>query len=437
VVGFLRSTVIALCFYIPISAYASNAPQPAAADVAAILRGLGFQASNIPASSFSLFDLDGNEVNLESFRGQWVLLAFWATWCGACKQEMPSLQFLHEAQKGQGLKVLGIAIDEDPLPVVSDFAASRNISFPILLDQTNRVAGDYRAQAIPALYLVSPEQRVIGVARGAINWNERRKLELVAQLVGLKEVPELPVAPAKDLAPELQPPTLALHFTEGEHLAGKTQILDVELSWPGDSHLYLIKTPKITLPPGVALGTPSSFSSSENSNSRLHFHFPLTAKAAGTYLIGPVELAYRHKDATSDSFSRLPAEELVVVDTPRLWPQIVAGLALLAMVVLGFRLMRRRSDARKAAVLKKAAAQEQREELARRYHEISRLKLMGQQREYTIALMALVGPTLSAAELEEFAKLQQEVMYSGTVLMPGKVKHYERHLERVLAEEVK
>ena len=63
------------------------------------------------APDFSLQDIKGNRVSLEDFRGKTILLNFWATWCQPCKEELPSMQRLHEALSSQGVEVVAISID--------------------------------------------------------------------------------------------------------------------------------------------------------------------------------------------------------------------------------------------------------------------------------------------------------------------------------------
>ena len=92
------------------------------------------------APDFTLPTLNGAEVSLSQFRGQPVLINFWATWCLPCREEMPELVRSYESHKAEGLIILGLNLTySDSLPDVASFASEFNITFPILLDKDGAV----------------------------------------------------------------------------------------------------------------------------------------------------------------------------------------------------------------------------------------------------------------------------------------------------------
>jgi len=94
-----------------------------------------------PAPDFTLPTLDGKEVSLSQFRGQPVLINFWASWCKPCREEMPELIRSYEAHKAEGLMVLGLNLTySDTMPDAQAFVKELNITFPVLLDQDGTVA---------------------------------------------------------------------------------------------------------------------------------------------------------------------------------------------------------------------------------------------------------------------------------------------------------
>ena len=103
------------------------------------------------APDFTLMTLDGTEVSLSQFRGQPVLINFWATWCLPCREEMPELVRSYESHKAEGLIILGLNLTySDSLPDVETFASEFNITFPILLDKDGAVAERlYRIPGVP------------------------------------------------------------------------------------------------------------------------------------------------------------------------------------------------------------------------------------------------------------------------------------------------
>ncbi len=106
-----------------------------------------------PARAFSLPDTEGHTVSLEQFAGQVVLLDFWASWCGPCREALPVTQTLHQRYAQQGLVVLGINQGESQ-SVVADFVRDNGYTFPMLLDTAQRVGDDYRVRGIPTVILI-------------------------------------------------------------------------------------------------------------------------------------------------------------------------------------------------------------------------------------------------------------------------------------------
>ncbi len=119
------------------------------------------------AKDFTLKDLKGDSVSLKSLRGKVVLLNFWATWCGPCRIEMPLIDHLQEEYRDQGLVVLGIT-DEAP-ELALKFLAKIQISFAALTDPEQEVAVLYQVRAIPTIFVIGRDGRIvyqgIGVSR--------------------------------------------------------------------------------------------------------------------------------------------------------------------------------------------------------------------------------------------------------------------------------
>jgi thiol-disulfide isomerase/thioredoxin len=82
--------------------------------------------------NFTVKDLDGKDVALNAYKGQVILLDFWATWCGPCKFEIPGFIELYTTYRSQGLQVLGFAVD-DPVPALRDYAKQMSMNYPILV----------------------------------------------------------------------------------------------------------------------------------------------------------------------------------------------------------------------------------------------------------------------------------------------------------------
>lgn len=87
---------------------------------------------NKPAPTFSLIDLNGQSLRLEAFRGKVVLLNFWATWCAPCQVEMPTFVDWQRQYGAQGLQVIGVSMDDDPVPA-RHLATRLESNYPVAL----------------------------------------------------------------------------------------------------------------------------------------------------------------------------------------------------------------------------------------------------------------------------------------------------------------
>ena len=136
-----------------------------------------------PATDFSLPSLDGGDVRLKDFRGRYVLLNFWATWCGPCKVEMPSLESLYRRYQGRKLEVVGVSNDMFGERVVKPYVEAQGLTFPVLLDPGLDVSNSFRVMSLPTTYLIDPEGNIIGVLSGAENWTAPDTLQYFENLL--------------------------------------------------------------------------------------------------------------------------------------------------------------------------------------------------------------------------------------------------------------
>lgn len=121
------------------------APQPAALGSGAVVGAV--------APDFSLQSVDGVEASLSDYRGEVVLLNFWATWCAPCRLEMPAFQQRYRELAPEGLQVLAVNFDESEEEVRA-FQQELDLSFPLLLDPGGMVQRIYRVLGYPTTYLV-------------------------------------------------------------------------------------------------------------------------------------------------------------------------------------------------------------------------------------------------------------------------------------------
>jgi thiol-disulfide isomerase/thioredoxin len=106
---------------------------------------------------FTLKDMNGADVRLADYRGRPLIINFWATWCGPCKEEIPALIELAAKYKSNGLAVLGVSIDDKP-EELKKFAAEYKMSYPVLvgLGHDDMLAAFEAEEAVPVSWLVQP-----------------------------------------------------------------------------------------------------------------------------------------------------------------------------------------------------------------------------------------------------------------------------------------
>ena len=132
------------------------------------------------AKDFTVRDSD-HQVSLNQFRGQVVVLNFWATWCPPCTQELPSMMAMQNQLRSRGVVVLGVSIDVDD-DAYHRFLKQRNVNFVTVRDPEQKVAGMYGTSGWPESYIIDRQ----GVLRrkfiGAVDWTKPDVLDYLRKL---------------------------------------------------------------------------------------------------------------------------------------------------------------------------------------------------------------------------------------------------------------
>ena len=129
---------------------------------------IGLEQGNI-APDFELPLLDGGTAKLSDYRGQRVMLNFWATWCGPCRSEMPDMQKLYE-NKDIVILAVNLADTESSEKNAPNFVEEYELTFPILLDEKTEVADLYQIQPIPTSFMIDSNGIIQNKALGALNY---------------------------------------------------------------------------------------------------------------------------------------------------------------------------------------------------------------------------------------------------------------------------
>jgi peroxiredoxin len=135
-----------------------------------------------PAPNFTLKSLTGKNMKLSELVGNVVLINFWASWCGPCREEMPLLNDLHNRYEPLGFTVLGINVEED-VTAAKGFLKKFPADFPVLLDNTNRVSKQYKVVAMPTTVVVDRDGNMRFLHQGYKSGDEAKYRQIVKKLV--------------------------------------------------------------------------------------------------------------------------------------------------------------------------------------------------------------------------------------------------------------
>lgn len=134
------------------------------------------------APDFTLKSLEGSNLRLEEYRGQVVLINFWASWCGPCRQEMPLLDRLHQRYVDTGFAVLGINVEGEVAPA-QELIDKVPVTFPVLIDEGQLVSELYKLEAMPSTVVVDRDGVVRYIHRGYKPGDEAKYVEVVKELI--------------------------------------------------------------------------------------------------------------------------------------------------------------------------------------------------------------------------------------------------------------
>lgn len=159
--------------------------EPTAQEGAAILTSMGLTAlPGRPGSQDFLLEnaATGKPVRLSDFRGKYVLLNFWATWCAPCQEEIPSLDHLTSLLPAEKLVVLAVASGEEKA-VVGPWTTKNPHRFTVVPDPDQTASSKYGVRALPTTFLIDPQGRVLGGKSGAFYWDSPAVLEGFGKLL--------------------------------------------------------------------------------------------------------------------------------------------------------------------------------------------------------------------------------------------------------------
>jgi thiol-disulfide isomerase/thioredoxin len=143
--------------------------------IVAAFCGVIFSAQVPAAQELQLPDIHGHMHKLSDYRGQWVVLNFWATWCPPCLEEIPDLLLFNERNRDKGVVVIGINFENVEIPDLVNFIEEQFIDYPILRMRPISMTPLGRVYGLPTTFIVSPDGEVANIHTGAVTIAELEK----------------------------------------------------------------------------------------------------------------------------------------------------------------------------------------------------------------------------------------------------------------------
>jgi len=143
-------------------------------------KGIGMRAPE-----FSVDDLEGKPLSLSALKGKVVLLNLWATWCGICQQEMPSLDRLYGQLKDRDdFAMLAVCIDDegDPSKVAAQIAQG-GYHFPVMIDPSGRLGDTYGLHGVPTTYVIDHSGRIVWSVAGGLDWSSPDVIQALEKML--------------------------------------------------------------------------------------------------------------------------------------------------------------------------------------------------------------------------------------------------------------
>ncbi|MFA6013767.1 MAG: TlpA disulfide reductase family protein [Gallionellaceae bacterium] len=139
--------------------------------------------------AFTMKDMQGNTLKIADYKGKWVLVNFWATWCPPCEQETPDLVALHNARKDKDLVVIGVALDSKPAGI-KQFAEKHSISYPLVYG--SYTMAEYQVgpvEALPTTFLYDPTGKLVSYQEGLVTAKDIETYIMLKEKHKSKKVP--------------------------------------------------------------------------------------------------------------------------------------------------------------------------------------------------------------------------------------------------------
>ncbi len=134
------------------------------------------------ASDFTLQDIDGETFTLSKAKGHWIFLHFWASWCGPCREEMPTIQGLSENFPNGDFEIVMVNTAEDE-DTIFEFLAAINVDLNSLMDVDGQVTEVWKPRGLPTTFLINPKGEIKYQAIGGREWDNQVYIQFIKQMI--------------------------------------------------------------------------------------------------------------------------------------------------------------------------------------------------------------------------------------------------------------
>jgi len=155
---------------------------PLAATLVFALPASGASAPSGPAPQFTLDSRGGPKISLSQYKGQVVMLNFWASWCGPCRQEMPLLENIYKKYNKMGFTLIGVNVEPDS-KAAEGFLKETPVTFPVIYDKDSTVSKAYDVSGMPSTVIIDRKGNIRVLHRGYKPGDENEYLDSIRTLI--------------------------------------------------------------------------------------------------------------------------------------------------------------------------------------------------------------------------------------------------------------